>query len=65
MKKKLVLRVKRPLNKNIVAITHAASCYIDDDFFTSKMHEIPEDHPNDKFQNYPVKVKAINIKWLF
>jgi hypothetical protein len=33
MKKKLVLKVKKPLNDNIVAITSTSSCFIDDTFY--------------------------------
>ena len=35
----MVLKVRKPLNKNIVAITYSQSCYIDDDFFADKMKE--------------------------
>jgi len=44
MKKKLVLKVKEPLNENIVAITHCNSCNIDENFYVEKMDEITEEN---------------------
>ena len=65
MKKKLVQRVKKPLNGNIVAITDCRSCNITQGFYVDKMNDISEHDKNAlKYQNYPVDVKAVPIDWL-
>jgi hypothetical protein len=65
MKKKLVQRVKKPLNDNIVAIATTASCTINQDFYVEQMGEIPDSNKNHlRYTNYPVKVVAVPIDWL-
>ena len=61
MQEKKVLRVKKALSDNIIALATSATTYIDDDFYQNKFGE---DKKNPNFKAYPVEITSLPIQWI-
>ena len=61
MRDKKVLRVKHPLNDNIIAIASSQTTFIDDKFYNSSFGERLND---DSYNSYPVEIVSLSINWI-
>ena len=61
MQEKKVLRVKKALSENIVAIATSQTTYIDDEFYVK---EFGENKQNQNFKAYPVEIISMPIQWI-
>ena len=61
MRKKNIIRVQKPLSNDMICMTHSSSCYVDQDFFNTKMHENLDD---ETYGFHPVRIECQNIQWI-
>lgn len=49
-------------NEAIVTVNRSITSYVDDAYFENRMNE---DKNNESFSNYPIKMMALRVSWLF
>jgi len=61
MRSKVLLKIREPLNSQMVSMRRASFAYLDDKYYADEMDE---DKANPEYSSYPVSVVALRIGWM-